>query len=80
MRIANRVYKPSVPPPFPRLLDLHGAAQYLCLSEWAVRDLESAEKPDGWVTDSAEEHLFGAEGARHHGQAHGRVLGRTHWL
>jgi hypothetical protein len=26
----------------PRLLDLHGAAHYLSLSEWTVRDLETA--------------------------------------
>ena len=34
--------EPSAPPPFPRLIDLHEAAQYLCLSPWAVKDLVSA--------------------------------------
>jgi hypothetical protein len=32
----------TVAPVVPRLLDLHGAAAYLSLSEWTVRDLEGA--------------------------------------
>lgn len=32
----------TVAPVMPRLLDLHGAAQYLGISAWTVRDLEAA--------------------------------------
>ena len=32
----------AVAPLTPRLLDLHGAAVYLGLSEWTIRDLEAA--------------------------------------
>ena len=32
----------AVAPVLPRLLDLHGAAMYLALSEWTLRDLEAS--------------------------------------
>jgi hypothetical protein len=42
---ATGAYKAPVPamcPPGRRLLDLHGAATYLTVSPWTVRDLEAA--------------------------------------
>ncbi len=32
----------AIAPIHPRLLDLHGTATYLGISEWTIRDLESA--------------------------------------
>ncbi len=42
VRVKPRALRPAVPLLERRLLDLHGAAGYLSISAWTVRDLEAA--------------------------------------